>query len=53
MKKTNRLLFCVLISFLLVSFSLPQDGFVSVKGKEIITPDGKPILLRGINLGNG
>lgn len=52
MKKTNRLLLSVLISFLLVSFSFPQDGFVSVKGKEIITPDGKPILLRGINLGN-
>jgi aryl-phospho-beta-D-glucosidase BglC (GH1 family) len=29
-----------------------SDGFVTVKGKEIILPDGKPILLKGINLGN-
>jgi endoglucanase len=26
--------------------------FVGVRGKEIIAPDGKPILLKGINLGN-
>jgi aryl-phospho-beta-D-glucosidase BglC (GH1 family) len=26
--------------------------FVSVRGSSVITPDGKPILLRGINLGN-
>lgn len=52
MKKTNKLLLGFLISFSLISFSFPQDGFVSVKGKEIIGVDGKPILLRGINLGN-
>lgn len=27
-------------------------GFVSTRGAEIITPDGKPILLQGINIGN-
>ena len=39
----------------LFTFTLPllfPKRFVSVKGKEIITPDGKPILLKGINLGN-
>jgi aryl-phospho-beta-D-glucosidase BglC (GH1 family) len=27
-------------------------GFVRAQGKELIDPDGKPLLLRGINLGN-
>jgi aryl-phospho-beta-D-glucosidase BglC (GH1 family) len=52
MKSTNKLLFSLLISFLLLPFSYSQDGFISVKGKEIITPDGTPILLKGMNLGN-
>lgn len=52
MKNINKLLLGFLVSFLLMPFSFSQDGFVSVKGKEIIAPDGKPILLRGINLGN-
>ncbi|MGH7456174.1 MAG: cellulase family glycosylhydrolase, partial [bacterium] len=30
----------------------PSQNFVRVEGKQIVTPDGKPILLRGINLGN-
>ena len=30
-----------------------ENKFVSVNEKNIITPDGKPILLRGINLGTG
>ncbi len=29
-----------------------QSSFVTTDGKNIVTPDGKPILLRGINLGN-
>jgi aryl-phospho-beta-D-glucosidase BglC (GH1 family) len=29
-----------------------QQGFVGVKGKEIVTPDGKPFMMRGTNLGN-
>ena len=52
MKNINKLLLGFLVSFLLMPFSFSQDGFVSVKGKEIIAPDGRPILLRGINLGN-
>ena len=52
MKSRNKLLLSFLISFLLIQFAYPQDGFVSVNGKEIVTPDGKPILLKGMNLGN-
>jgi endoglucanase len=52
MKSRNKLLLSFLISFLLIQFAYPQNGFVSVKGKEIVTPDGKPILLKGMNLGN-
>lgn len=29
-----------------------QSGFIKTHGQNIITPEGKPILLRGINLGN-
>jgi aryl-phospho-beta-D-glucosidase BglC (GH1 family) len=29
-----------------------RRGFVSVQEKQLATPDGKPLLLRGINLGN-
>src|SRR5262245_32028102 len=29
-----------------------QSKFVTVRGKEFISADGKPMLLRGINLGN-
>src|SRR5437879_4025564 len=42
----------------LVMFSLPfcaeaQSGkFISVRGKEVIDPAGKPFLMRGTNLGN-
>jgi endoglucanase len=47
MKKTF-LLFVVVLAF---SFAQPTK-FVTTKGQNIVTPDGKPILLRGINLGN-
>lgn len=33
-------------------FSFSQSGFISVKGKEIIAPNGKPVLIKGTNLGN-
>jgi endoglucanase len=29
-----------------------QSKFVTTRGKEFVTPDGKPLLLKGINLGN-
>jgi len=34
-----------------IALPQPQD-FVTTRGKEIVAPDGKPLLLRGINLGN-
>lgn len=52
MKSLNRLLLSLLISFLVMPFSYPQNDFVTIKEKEFITPDGNPILLKGINLGN-
>ncbi|MFI5160684.1 MAG: glycoside hydrolase family 5 protein [Sphingobacteriales bacterium] len=43
------------IAFLamLLPFGLKaQTGFIGVNGKEIVTPDGKPFMMRGTNLGN-
>ena len=40
------------IATLLLLNSTVNSQFVTTSGKEIITPDGKPLLLRGINLGN-
>ncbi|MFA6469910.1 MAG: cellulase family glycosylhydrolase [Bacteroidota bacterium] len=42
------------LSLLIVSTLLlsQQNMFVTTKGTSIVTPDGKPMLLRGINLGN-
>jgi aryl-phospho-beta-D-glucosidase BglC (GH1 family) len=30
----------------------PRSKFVSVRGREFVLPDGKPLFLKGINLGN-
>jgi endoglucanase len=46
----RNLLILVFVCFSFFCFS--QSGFISVKGKEIITPDGKPMLIKGTNLGN-
>ena len=37
---------------LLLSQNLFSQKFVSVKGKEIIGTDGKPMIIKGTNLGN-
>ncbi|MEJ5261155.1 MAG: glycoside hydrolase family 5 protein [Ignavibacterium sp.] len=47
----------LLVFFFLIVFITPQNfsqnkKFFSVQGKEIIDQNGKPILLKGINLGN-
>ena len=43
----------IFAAIFIFSLSFPQQNkFVSIKGKEIITEDGKPFLLKGINLGN-
>ncbi len=45
--------YLLLIVFICYSLSIKaQTSFVSVKGKEIIAPDGKPLLIKGTNLGN-
>src|SRR5690606_22686151 len=51
---SRRLLAYILLFILLICRTgLPQSGsFYSVDGKNITTPQGKPILLKGINLGN-
>jgi endoglucanase len=43
----------VFFSFSVVSIGYSQQSlFVTTKGKDVITPNGKPLLLRGINIGN-
>jgi endoglucanase len=37
---------------LTASYALAGDGFVTVRGRELIDPAGFPLMLRGINLGN-
>jgi len=32
--------------------NLNNSGFVKVEGKKVLTPDGRPLLLKGIGLGN-
>jgi len=44
--------FLMTLTALLASISYGQSGFVSTRGKQIISPDGKPLILKGINLGN-
>lgn len=41
-----------LLLLIIFPFSLAQNKFVTTKGQNIVLPNGKPILLRGINLGN-
>lgn len=44
---------CAVFLFLLVSSrSNAQSKFVTTRGKEFISPAGKPLFLKGINLGN-
>lgn len=53
MKIVSKLSINFVISLFIFSLIYSQENnFVTIKGKEIITPDGKPILLKGINIGN-
>jgi endoglucanase len=42
----------VLLSLIASSATNGQSKFVTIRGKEFISPAGKPLLLRGTNLGN-
>ena len=42
----------VLLSLVVSSSASGQSKFVTTRGKEFISPAGKPLLLKGINLGN-
>src|SRR5437764_9954716 len=41
-----------LVLFIACSITHAQSQFVTIKGKQYIAPDGKPLLLKGMNLGN-
>jgi endoglucanase len=49
----NKQSFCWVILLLTVSTSITaQSRFVTTRGKDLVAADGKPLLLKGINLGN-
>ena len=45
-------LFCLFLILCIASMQAQQRKFFYTKGKEILSPDGKPFLIRGTNLGN-
>lgn len=51
-KKRRRLLAFVLLSLSLCAHGQAQTRFVTTRGREFIGPQGQPLLLRGISLGN-
>ena len=55
MTRSRRELLCAIILLLTLAasaFGQRQSRFVSTGGKDLISPDGQPLLLKGINLGN-
>ena len=51
LRKLTHLLAIILLS-LAPSLTFGQARFATTRGKELVSPDGKPLLLKGINLGN-
>ncbi len=49
--KYKAVFICIMLS-LVISLDAISQQFISVKGKEITGTDGKPFLMKGINLGN-
>jgi endoglucanase len=43
---------CIVLFLSLLPSAEAQSRFVSTRGKQFVTSDGKPLLLKGINLGN-
>ena len=57
MTRITRRSLIVFLAIVLLALSLPftsvgQSKFVTRRGQQLIAPDGKPLLLKGINLGN-
>ncbi len=50
--KMQACLWAVILLGLAPSFTGEQTRFVTTRGKEFVSPGGKPLLLKGINLGN-
>jgi aryl-phospho-beta-D-glucosidase BglC (GH1 family) len=50
MRKNSLLV--LFFAVLLPLYLKAQQGFISVSGKDIVKPDGKPFIMRGTNLGN-
>jgi len=50
--KMQASLWAVILLSLAPSFAGGQTRFVTTGGREFVSPDGKPLLLKGINLGN-
>jgi endoglucanase len=42
----------ILLAILLLAASMPAQQFVRTHGKELVSPEGKPLRLHGTNLGN-
>jgi len=52
-RKSKALYWIIILLNLAVPISINgQSRFVTTQGKDIVTPNGKPLLLKGINLGN-
>ena len=54
-RRAKRQLLCGIVILLTLAVPTPifgQSRFVTTRGKDLISTDGKPLLLRGINLGN-
>jgi endoglucanase len=51
LRKQAYLLVIILLS-LAPSLAGGQTRFVATRGKDLVSPKGKPLLLKGINLGN-
>src|SRR5258705_7796712 len=52
---TRNLALCLSITLFMISVAVVRNGhykFVTTRGKNFALPNGKPLLLKGINLGN-
>lgn len=52
MRKTLLVSFVLLLFFVNPSAAGGRAKFVTTRGREFVAPDGRPLLLKGINLGN-